>query len=1453
MLEFVIPLKRENLLEASDDRYHVADVIAPDLVSKKLEECALRLKKNGAAFILDDFEIIYSALSHFGELDWQDVHFMYDKIIMKSLFAVHENCERILEELMNSDNRSNDERIQALNILKMNVYILSQYFQAYNIKISQKSENVAVIKVKGRRKKTDVEDHAKEHSWDWEEKQRDGLVKLSLLLQLPLINLWDPPVAEETFANTAAECCYRLLEQSSITLVKSRSLKTTVILILGILIKQYNHGLSFVVKSIQLMKRFEHVCSVLAEAVTNYVNHFGCKSLIKHFLEEIVEASGDLLSSTSDQHAGKSFATFLTEITEANPYDMEPLLEYIFPFVDSELPALRMLGLSVMTAIFLGCLSKEDISEEAEAKRDKCLELLEENILDVNAFVRAKDLQMWQKIVSYGALPKDWLIRLMEAAIGIMMDKSSIVTKQAIHLVRIMMESNPFAAKLSVQELVTTLEQEKLAYTQLAAQDENNLNQNVGEECVWNEVEPELKIFLEDFFKEGGNAELPSSQDSPLIDSPMKSSAARFTTINKYITEKNFSKAFKLLVHAENTMPVLKELRKGIQLGNVEFYLHFFKKIFLEHQSALPLEKIAGTPIKQPPLTPSKRPATRKLLELNENAPEDEQAQSVLSTQKARVAFYTSCVEFAKRLSKAVELVTSLMKSKNVFEVVEAVEFIKMAKQFGVSGSEMGVIEMMKLIQCPEESIRSAATRALEVLYIQVEEGGNPESVAKQVVKNLCSLVKNMKLSQRELLHTLMAEWLKTNSLNEYCVAAMLAVFMMEDAAVTPEESCLALTLVSCVVSVQPKLVNENLESFIDKGLMRGLKSSQTKDLRIVANVCNILKLATSSHSTKRFRNNHKIFTTLTKVIEENFLYFRENNYLLMVENSLDLIFKIAMKPGVLCQNIINILLTKAFGSKNNVSNIADSTADISSVSTNSNNPDIENTDPNVSGVSVLRNDKGNRKIHEEALARLVFILGHSALRLCFYFENDVLDERKKRLRNQYTDENKSNKNQKSDDEDDELNMAVDMNAANDDSLVEEIQALCENKILYGDGLIARNVKLPIYILQNEGKYSSRIVSIASVALGKFMLISRKFCRENIQMFVTILEKSADTSVKVNLIIVFGELLPRFPNVIEPWISYVYLRLRDECKDVRLNTLYVLSHLITNELVKIKGQISDVALCIVDEEETIKDAAQRLFQELSTKGNTLYNLLTDIISTLSNPNAEKPLDEESFKIILRFLMDLVQKEKQMEHLVEKLSIRLRESQSERQWSDLAFCLSLLSYSDRSVRKLVDNFVCFKDKLHHPPVYNCLTGIISNANKSSKSGLKEAASELDAVIKEVLDTGSENWVQATPRNANGPRVRPSTAKRAVRGRSCKKKMDFSDSDSNSDSGLPKTRTKRTTKKAIKYDSSDESEGEPRTKTKRTAKKISVRDSDDGSGDDIFVPPVPTRNCRKRIVS
>ena len=64
---------------------------------------------------------------------------------------------------------------------------------------------------------------------------------------------------------------------------------------------------------------------------------------------------------------------------------------------------------------------------------------------------------------------------------------------------------------------------------------------------------------------------------------------------------------------------------------------------------------------------------------------------------------------------------------------------------------------------------------------------------------------------------------------------------------------------------------------------------------------------------------------------------------------------------------------------------------------------------------------------------------------------------------------------------------------------------------------------------------------------------------------------------------------------------FFFHRLRDESAHVRKNTLMALTHLILNDMVKVKGQISEMATCIVDSDERLAALAKLFFFELSKK------------------------------------------------------------------------------------------------------------------------------------------------------------------------------------------------------------------------------------------------------------
>jgi hypothetical protein len=84
-----------------------------------------------------------------------------------------------------------------------------------------------------------------------------------------------------------------------------------------------------------------------------------------------------------------------------------------------------------------------------------------------------------------------------------------------------------------------------------------------------------------------------------------------------------------------------------------------------------------------------------------------------------------------------------------------------------------------------------------------------------------------------------------------------------------------------------------------------------------------------------------------------------------------------------------------------------------------------------------------------------------------------------------------------------------------------------------------------------------------------------------------------------------------FSTIIDENSDELYRGLSDTDLVVKKNTLMVLTHLILNGMIKVKGQLGEMAKCLEDDEPRIADLAKLFFTDLSTKDNAIYNNLPD--------------------------------------------------------------------------------------------------------------------------------------------------------------------------------------------------------------------------------------------------
>jgi condensin complex subunit 1 len=72
-------------------------------------------------------------------------------------------------------------------------------------------------------------------------------------------------------------------------------------------------------------------------------------------------------------------------------------------------------------------------------------------------------------------------------------------------------------------------------------------------------------------------------------------------------------------------------------------------------------------------------------------------------------------------------------------------------------------------------------------------------------------------------------------------------------------------------------------------------------------------------------------------------------------------------------------------------------------------------------------------------------------------------------------------------------------------------------------------------------------------------------------------------------------------------------------------------------------------------------------------------------------------------------------------------LRFQHASNERQWKDIGFCLSRLSFgTEKSIKKLMEYLPLYQDKLYVPELYKNLTDIVAKVSLFLSIGTQDKA-------------------------------------------------------------------------------------------------------------------------------
>ncbi|NXE81666.1 CND1 protein, partial [Cochlearius cochlearius] len=1348
--EFHLPLAPADLLrDGGPGRYVVQEVLPARELPPALVAFRTAFRARGALAVLQHFDPLYSLLHHFRAVE---TAVKEDALELMMHVVSHHSNE--LPAILGDSGLSHADRAAHVNALKMNCYLLTGLVDAFEMEISKSS--LLEVDPGGKNKKN----RTKVSGSLWEEEREPVLRLLTQLLQLDLRQLWGGLVVEEEFVSLMTGSCYRILENPSIGLQKYRATREAVTHLLAAALMHYDHVFSATLKITQMLQHFEHVAPVFAQAVSLWATEYGLKTLVGELLREIGQKCPQDLAR--DASGIKGYATFITELAEQIPALVLSNMSVLLHHLDEESYMMRNAILVAMAEVLVQVLNGDQLEEAARGTRDEFLNILQAHVCDVNGFVRSRVLQLFTRIVQRKALPLTQFQSVVSLAVGRLKDKSVVVVKNAIQLLAAFLSNNPFSCKLSCSDLAEPLKKEVQKLQEMRDRGSSTAAPTITPEEEWEAMLPEVRAATQQLFQS-----LQEGEEEVLeVEETVESASEQITGLLRKL---NYKSAARLTQKALCRFQG-KEPFSGPTGENEEAtILAVLKRLYTG--------SCPGENSEDPPHGNSCLKA--------EGVVPEEQPQTELVKQEMLVQYLQDAYNFSVKITEALSLISKMMYENCVSVVQEAIEFFVTVSQFGVPQALLGVRRMLPLIWSKEPGIKEAVLNAYRRLYLN-PSGDSERARAQSLVNSLSLIMVDASLGTIQCLEEIISEFVQKDEIKPAVIQLLWERFT-EKSQCSPLERRAAVMLLGIMARGKPEIIGSNLDVLVTVGLSEKV----CEDYRLAQEVCNaISKLASNpkpalgkSSAPFRLPQNHMLFGCLSETLSKGFDQ-PSGHWIPFMEAAVTLIYQLAEGAEEICAHILHVCSQQALEKLQEA--------------------DKQKADP---GVSPSRVSDGASSLPTFLLMHLVSLVGQVALQQVVYLEVSVSAELRRRriLREDEKSKKRSDsstKKQRPQSTGNETTMEEELGlvgASADDTEAELIRSICETELLDGKHLFSAFVPLVLKICNNPGLYSdSALSAAAALALGKVCMISSEFCDSHLRLLFTMMEKSALPGVRSNLIIAAGDLAIRFPNLVEPWTSHLYARLRDPCPSVRQTAGLVMTHLILKDMVKVKGQVSEMATLLIDPEEAIMGVAQNFFSELSNKGNAIYNLLPDIISRLSDPNCG--VEEESFHDIMRHLFSYITKDKQTESLVEKLCQRFRTARTDRQYRDLSHCLTLLPLSERGLHKLQDNFDCFADKLQDPAVYSCFQTMLARFRRAGgKPETKALAEELEQKLSASHNRGLDSAETCQCQEGSGAPM-PEPAKQKPTG--SPRRQPLSTANRDEDFVTPPPRTTRNHKRAQK---------------------------------------------------
>jgi condensin complex subunit 1 len=647
-----------------------------------------------------------------------------------------------------------------------------------------------------------------------------------------------------------------------------------------------------------------------------------------------------------------------------------------------------------------------------------------------------------------------------------------------------------------------------------------------------------------------------------------------------------------------------------------------------------------------------------------QKAQEDAATAEALSKLQLTRRYYIEALKFIETLEEAGPHVNQLLASKNKSEVIEAMDFLVVADAYSIEAAKSGIRRMLRLIWTKGNSdegkgVQTHLIECYKGLFFHAPDNFTANDAANYVARNMISLTFGASPAELTSLEQLLSTMMKEKAINALVIDKLWQVYGVQKRAISKQQRRGAIIILGMLALADQDIVVKEMETC----LRIGLGAIGRKDLVLARYTCIALMRMTNNKTTKgtegklnmRLPNDHAVLVRLGALID---VESESKDWYGLAEQIIGAIYALSKHPDVLCSAIIRRKTKAVFTPKPRESKQVDNLKQEVDVVDSQIDDD---GDVEMSEIPSPPPEPEQEKEEEEpaaedagqsalSLSQLLFVVGHVALKQIVHLELIEQDFKRRKAAKEKAGSSASpataagktgKKGSKPEPEDEQDEMDL-IGGTTEDDFTDALAHIRERELLYGQTSLLTNFgPLVKEICSNNTSYpNAELQAQAALCMAKLMCVSSEYCESNLGLLITIMERSPYANTRSNLVVALGDMAVCFNHLIDENTDFLYTRLSDQSLQVKRTCLMTLTFLILAGQVKVKGQLGEMAKCVEDDDDKIREMSRMFFAELAGKDNAVYNHFVDMFSLLSSDDG---LDEERFRRIIKFLASFIEK------------------------------------------------------------------------------------------------------------------------------------------------------------------------------------------------------------------